>query len=68
MIPERLTQIEISVTEQRRITLDYLERRRVECLNALNNYGAGKNDNFTKMLRKELAVLYEVIKILEQEI
>lgn len=67
MILERLTKIELNIDEQRRITLDYLLNRYEKNLKTLNG-AKFENTRYSRIIKKELAALDAVIKILEQEI
>ena len=71
MILERVTTIELSIDEQRRITLDYLCRcyaDRKQALKAYEQIFSNRNTPYTITARKEIAALDSVIKTLENEI
>lgn len=67
MLLERVTKIELNVDEQRRITLDYLTKRRAKNSNALN-FGGYTAKEYARTLKNENSALDAVIKILENEI
>lgn len=71
MTLERVTQIELSVDEQRRIALDYLTQCRQNKKNGLKEYErifSNRNTPYTITARKEIAALNAVISILESEV
>ena len=71
MVLERVTQIELNVDEQRRISLDYLSecyKDKKKCLFEYEKLFSNRNTPYTITAKKELAALDAVIKILENEI
>ena len=71
MVLEKVTQIELNIDEQRRISLDYLQRCYTDKKQALKAYErifSSRNTPYTISARKDLAALNAVITILENEI
>ncbi len=71
MVLEKVTQIELNIDEQRRITLDYLCQCYKDKKKSLHDYErifSNRNTPYTISTRKELAALNAVINILENEI
>lgn len=71
MVIEKITQIELNIDEQRRITLDYLcqfQQNKKSSLKEYERIFSNRNTPYTISTRKELAALDAVIRILESDI